>query len=97
MNDTIEINNVESVISDAEALSTCAASIESVRESLRYILNEIYEYWKGNGEAPKAFHSELNRNVNTLEKIVSWDKRFAAAIISYSEAQQKQSQNVINL
>ena len=97
MNTRIEINDPNDVIAEAEALATNTTSIDSVRESLEFILQELNEYWSQTGEAAQSYYTGLSTNVEKLTKIVECNKEFAQAITNYSESQHSTSQEVIKL
>ena len=92
----IEITDTKAIINDANTLLEDVVELESVKDSIEYILNEIKEYWEQTQEDAAAFYEDLRKNVDTLSELLKCNKEFATAISEYAESQEKVSQNSIN-
>ena len=91
----IIINNTATVKSKAEELIIEAEKIQSVAESIEYILGELNEYWSAVQEDQQTFYNGLKQNVTDLDTIQKCDYDFANAIIEYMEVTDKTSATTI--
>ena len=93
----ISINDTAKAISDAQELATNAVQIDSVRESLEYILNEVKAYWEETQQDAQKFSSGLSKNVINLQSMVECNKEFANVITKYAEAQGKTAEQTVSV
>lgn len=93
---TIRILDSKRIINDAATLLQDVVELESTKQSLEYILNEIKEYWEQTQEDAAYFYEELKNNIEVLSKILNHNKEFANAITDYAESQTKTSEKTIN-
>jgi len=91
----IIINNTATVKSASQDLITEAKKIESVKESIEYILNELNEYWSATQEDQQSFYKGLQDSVGSLETIHTCNQEFANAMIDYMEITDKTSANTL--
>ncbi len=82
----IIINNTSSVKTMADNLLTETKKIESVKESINYILSELNEYWAANQEDQQTFYKGLQDNVAALETISSCNNEFSNSLVEYMNA-----------
>lgn len=94
---SIEIKNVSKVISSAETLASGTVKLDSARESIDYILNELNQYWAETQQDAQTFAEGLKKNVERIQTMVECNKEFATAITNYAEAQQKTSTSAITI
>ena len=83
--DQIIINNTDQVKSDAEELITTTAKIDSVKESIEYILDELNAYWEATQTDQQAFYSGLKADAEALTTIDECNIEFANAMIEYMD------------
>lgn len=91
----IIINNTETVKNKAEELITESTKLQSVRESIDYILNELNEYWSATQQDQQSFYNELKNNMENLETVYTCNQEFADAMIEYMEVTNKTSQTTV--
>lgn len=91
----IAIKNTTVVKREAENLITQTEKIESVKDSIKWILMEIKNYWAETQEDQQAFAKGLEENTQVLENIIACNNDFSQAIIQYMEVTDKTSQTTI--
>lgn len=91
----IKINNTAQAISDAEEIATNAIEINSVAESIEFILSEVKGYWEQTQQDAQVFSAGLEKNLETLNNIVECNKEFSQVITKYAENQDKTGQNAV--
>ena len=91
----IIINDTLSVKKMADELNVESNKIESVKDSIAYILKELKEYWSETQEDQQSFYNGLSKCVESLETIHTCNLEFSNAIIDYMDVTEKISTNVI--
>ena len=91
----IIINDTATVKTKAQELIAEAEKIESVTQSIEYILGELNEYWSAVQEDQQTFYNGLKQNVTDLETIHKCDFDFSNAIIEYMEVTDKTSATTV--
>ena len=91
----ISITNTSAAVTNAEKLLHITNEINSVKESIQYILGELSEYWAATQEDQQSFYGSLEKGVMGLEKIVQCNKDFSNAVMEYVEAISTTSQNSV--
>lgn len=92
----IKINNTGQVINDAEEVATNAVKINSVAESIDYILTEVKGYWEQSQQDAQNFYNGLLQNVGILKTIAECNKDFSTTITKYAENQEKTGNNPVS-
>jgi len=92
----IKINNTAQAISDAEEIATNAIELNSVAESIEFILSEVKGYWEQTQQDAQKFSTGLEKNVETLKNIVECSKEFSQVVVKYAENQDKTGQNTVS-
>ena len=92
----IVINNTGQVKSSADQLSANSVKLNSVSESLEYILSEVKEYWEQSQQDAQTFSTGLQENIDKLSTIVSCNKEFSSAITNYMDVTEKISSTTVN-
>jgi hypothetical protein len=87
----IIINDTATVKSKSSDLISEAVKIESVKDSIDYVLNELNEYWNATQEDQQIFYNGLKSSVAELEIIHTCNQEFANAMIEYMEVTDKTS------
>ena len=95
MNTNISINNIQNVVNSAEQLAALTTDLESARDSVEYILNEVKEFWSQTQQDAQTFSEGLTQNLESLKTMSECNKEFAQAITNYAESTNTTSQNVI--
>ncbi len=93
----IIINNTATVKSDAEELKSESVKIESVKNSIEYVLAELNEYWNEVQEDQQVFYKGLQADQEALETIKACNDEFSDSIIEYMEVTDKTSSQTISL
>ena len=91
----IIITNTAAAVNNAENLLHLTNEINSVKESIQYILGELSEYWAATQEDQQSFYKGLESGVNGLENIIQCNKDFSNAIIEYVNVLESTSQNSV--
>ena len=92
----IKINNTMQAISDAEEIATNAVELNSVAESIEFMLNEVKSYWEQTQQDAQNFSKGLEKNIETIKSIVDCNKEFSQVVIQYAENQEKTGQNAVS-
>ena len=87
----IIINNTATVKAKAEELLVEAEKLESVTQSIEYILGELNEYWSAGQDDQQTFYNGLKQNVEELETIHKCNYDFSNALVEYMEVTEKTS------
>lgn len=96
MDTNIAIKDTASVISSAEELNLLSFDIDSARESIEHILNEVKEYWEQTQQDAQTFSTGLEKNVESLKSITECNKEFSVAVRNYAEKQESTSQQSVS-
>lgn len=91
----IIINNTATVKSNAEELKTESVKIESIKDSIEFILSELNEYWNAVQEDQQVFYKGLQTDKEALEIVKSCNDEFSDAIIEYMEVTDKTSSQTV--
>lgn len=91
----IKINNTGQVKNDAEEIATNAIKINSVAESIEFILTEVKGYWEQTQQDAQTFYTGLEQNVGILKTIAECNKDFSTTITKYAENQEKTGNNSV--
>lgn len=92
----IKINNTAQAISDAEEIASAAVKINSVAESIEFILSEVKSYWEQTQQDAQTFYNGLEQNVGILKTIAECNKDFSQIVTKYAENQDKTGQNAVS-
>ena len=93
---SIIINDTAAVKTNAESLMVDSEKIQSIKESIENILNEINEYWSANQEDQQVFAKNLQQNVTSLETIYTCNEEFSHSIIDYMQVTDTTSANTVS-
>lgn len=91
----IDITDTAGVKAKAETLITEAEKIQSVKDSIDYILSELNEYWSAVQEDQQVFAKNLKENVTSLETIYTCNQEFSHSMIDYMEVTDKTSAQTV--
>jgi len=91
----IKINNTAQAINDAEEIASNAVELNSVAESIEFMLAEVKGYWEQTQQDAQAFNAGLEKNLEILRNIVECNKEFSQIVIKYAENQEKTGQNAV--
>ena len=75
--------------------NTATVKIDSCKESIEYILNELSEYWSATSQDQQGFHKELKDNANVLNNICTCNRDFSSAIVQYMEVTEGTSNKTV--
>ena len=93
----IIINNTATVKSDAEELRSESIKIESVKNSIEYVLAELNQYWNEVQEDQQVFYKGLQADQEALETIKACNDEFSDSLIEYMEVTDKTSSQTVSL
>ena len=96
MDTNIGIKDTSAAITSAEELNALSFDIDSARESIESILNEVKEYWEQTQQDAQTFSTGLEKNIESLKSITECNKEFSIAVENYAEKQQTTSQKTVS-
>lgn len=79
----INIKNKEILKTTAESLLTSTATLNSNRESVNWVINEIEKYWESTGESKKEVVEKIKLMSEKLQGLVTCQNELGSSIIDY--------------
>lgn len=79
----ISIKNKEVLKSTADSLLESTAILNSNKESVNWVVNEIEKYWESTGESKKEVVAKIKEMSEKLQGLVACQNELGSSIVDY--------------